>query len=65
MCTFIYSSLCSLFPFPFLCVNLAVLFVWCRDAAGKRSGPGACMTAADIKDEFGYDVSRLPSEGQW
>jgi len=35
------------------------------DAAGKRGGPGACMTAAEIQDGFVYDVSRLPAEGQW
>ena len=36
------------------------------EAGGKRVGPGACFTAAEIAELYsGFDVSLLPSEGPW
>ena len=34
--------------------------------SGRRGGPGQCLTAAEIQQQFGYeDVSALPSAGPW
>lgn len=32
---------------------------------GVRDGPGKCLTADDIKTQYGYNVDMLPGEGQW
>ena len=39
-----------------------------KDAEGNsiRDGPGECMSAADIREQFpGYDTHMLPQEGPW
>ena len=35
------------------------------ERAGERTGPGKCLTAADIQATYGYGTDMLPSEGQW
>ena len=39
--------------------------VYTTGAGGERIGPGRCFSADEIRTLHGYDVSRLPSAGQW
>ena len=39
--------------------------VYSTSATGERTGPGQCLTAAEIRTQFQYDVSLLPRQGQW
>lgn len=56
------SDKCSVIVHPSIFEIGGVYFV---NDKGERDGPGKCLTAKKIHEEFGYDVSMLPQNGPW